>query len=144
MLYRPHTTALDQLAALVACGEPTELLPAIRIAKTLHNTEPMFLPKDIPEKPGVFCLTSLEKWDTKSDLWIDTLYRIEGLCERYHKVMGCYPDEICLSAERYYAKPEKPYEIKSFYPRDIHAKPIPFVWERGSVGKYEVLVRGKI
>lgn len=139
MLYQRSHSALDELAVLVACGEPTELLlPAIRM-----NTEPMPL-TDVLEKPGTFYLTSMEKWDTKSDLWIDTLYRIEGLCERYHKVMGRYPDEICLSVERYYAKPEKPHNVKNFYPRDIHAKPIPFKWESGSVGKYEVMVRGKV
>lgn len=147
---RPQS-ALDELAAL-ALDTPTERLPVVRVARSTtpvshRNTEP--LPMSLIDSKGRYYLSCNERW-TQGPLWDDTLYYIEKLTEEYRKLFGVYPVEICLRAQRYFVRPQakgkKPGgRMSHFYPRDIHAQPIPFVlqdWHE--VERYEIVVRGAL
>lgn len=162
---RPHT-AFDELVALAMAEteQPTERLPIVRLASPRKpvsgNTEPLLLPPDSIDTQKRFYLfyngpseylRDSQSLDEISSLWDDTLHHVERLTEQYRKQLDRYPDEICLSAQRYFARPWKkgmkkgmPERVENFYPREYRIKMlIPLTWEWQNVGQYEVLVRGR-
>ena len=144
MMYeRSQYSALDELALLAMANAPTVRVKALVLPKpALRDTEPMLLPVDSLDSLGRSYLAYTGEWDASHcSLWEDTVYQVERLVRRYLERMGCYPDEILLSLQRYRAMPEK---VKSYWPYDKHTKPITYGWEWRNVNSYEVLVRGKV
>jgi hypothetical protein len=145
MYQRSHYSALNELAVLAE--EPTLHLPAI--TKALHavkpisrDTEPILLPASSIDERGRFYLSCTTAWDGCRPLWDDTLLHVAKLVEQYLDTMGSYPDEVCLSFRRYLESAR--YMARRYWPRDIHARAIPYRCESDNVGLYEILVRGAI
>lgn len=140
------------LERYVLAEQPTERTTAVRLPKVttkLPTTEPL-LPLD---NDGKQYLVSHIKYPCRLVnavaphlLWNDTLYHIERLCEQYYALSGRYPLEIVLPAHRYDARPycskHGTRRLEHFYPRKIHARPIPFRCDESAT--YEVLVRGNV
>lgn len=145
-------SALDTLTALALGDEPTERLQAIRVAPVSRNTEPLLLPFDSIDSLGRFYLSynGYPEYDYEKHrgmaygqfIWYDTLYHVGRLVEKYLDQIGCYPDEICISLQREFARAQ--HLAHKYWPRDKSAHSIPYRWEPDNVGVYEVLVRGKL